>query len=295
MSLIKILWLKAVQQNKKGAFWTLVRVVLRVLSYLYGFAIKIRRFFYKTGILKSYKLPAYVISVGNITSGGTGKTPFVIYLSERLKERKVGILSRGYGRDSRKTYDDEDLELSENVFRKVSPDRLRAGRELIEKEAVKIIILDDGFQHLRIKPDINIVLIDATYPFGNKRLLPAGALREPLSSLKHVDIFVITHADLVSQEQLSALESDLKRYGDKGIIRTIHKPLSLISVNRRVGETLDLSMIQDKNVWEFCGIGNPYQFHKTLNSLCTIKGFSIFSDHYYYSTEDLKVLVQKAK
>ncbi|MFH1231020.1 MAG: tetraacyldisaccharide 4'-kinase [Planctomycetota bacterium] len=289
------LWFRAVQQNQKGFIWSIIRLLIRLLSCFYLVVIKLRLFFYKIGIIIRIKLSAYVISVGNITVGGTGKTPFVMYLSEKLSQKgKVGIISRGYGRSPNHILDDESFTLTDNVVRATNPNRYKAGKELIETLLVKIIILDDGFQHLRLKRDLDMVLIDATNPFGNERVLPAGILREPLSSLKRADIFVITHTDLVISEQLSELESKLSRYNKK-IIKTIHKPHYLVLINQTPNKIVEISEIKNKNVWGFCGIGNPYQFHKTLNLLCNVKGFSIFPDHYYYSANDLSIIFNKVK
>jgi tetraacyldisaccharide 4'-kinase len=240
--------------------------------------------------------------------GGTGKTPFVLYLAERLsKGSKVGILARGYGRKSKISLnpplskgetggfinDDEGFSLPNGVIRSASPDRVSAGQKLIKEQGVQTIILDDGFQHLSLKRDVDIVLIDATNPFGRGRLMPAGVLREPLASLNRADIFVLTHVDLVTPEQLNALEQKLKRYNKK-IVKAIHKPQYLVDM-AQPGKTIDLSEIKGKNIWEFCGIGNPFQFHKTLNAFCTIKGLSVFPDHYYYSQPDLQTMFLKAR
>ncbi|MEK7309930.1 MAG: tetraacyldisaccharide 4'-kinase, partial [Planctomycetota bacterium] len=269
----------AVHQNPKGFFWWEVRLLLRMLSFFYYIGIKLRLCLYWVGIFRARKLPAYVISVGNLTVGGTGKTPFVLYLAERLsKSNKVGILARGYGSDAKVSEDDENMALPANVIRATNPDRVSAGEKLIKEQGVQTIILDDGFQHLALRRDVDIVLIDATNPFGKGRLMPAGILREPQASLKRADIFVLTHVDLVTPEQLNALEQKLRKYNKK-IVNAIHKPQYLVDM-ARPDKTIDLSAIKDKNIWEFCGIGNPFQFHKTLNALCNIKGLSVFPDHY---------------
>ena len=312
MKFIRQVWFMAVHQNPKGFFWWEVRLVLRALSFFYYIGIKLRGLLYWMGIFRSRKLPAKVISVGNLTVGGTGKTPFVLYLAEKLsKGSKVGVLSRGYGAGSKAMEDDENMALPENVVRATNPDRFSAGQKLIKEQGVQTIILDDGFQHLSLKRDVDIVLIDATNPFGKGRLMPAGILREPLASLNRADIFVLTHVDLVTPEQLNALEQKLKRYNKK-IVKAIHKPQYLVSISpspqssplegegRERGDSLsgsriELSEIKGKNIWEFCGIGNPFQFHKTLTALCTVKGLSVFPDHYYYSQPDLQTMFLKAR
>src|SRR3989339_150438 len=326
MKFIRQVWFMAVHQNPKGFFWWEVRLVLRALSFFYYIGIKLRGLLYWMGIFRSRKLPAKVISVGNLTVGGTGKTPFVLYLAEKLsKSCKVGILARGYGRKSKIPLnpplskgetggfinDDEDITLSNSVIRVANPDRVSAGEKLIKEQGVQTIILDDWFQHLALRRDVDIVLIDATNPFGKGRLMPAGILREPLASLNRADIFVLTHVDLVTPEQLNALEQKLKRYNKK-IVKAIHKPQYLVSIppspqssplegeGRERGDSLsgsriELSEIKGKNIWEFCGIGNPFQFHKTLTALCTVKGLSVFPDHYYYSQPDLQTMFLKAR
>ncbi|MBI5779485.1 MAG: tetraacyldisaccharide 4'-kinase [Planctomycetes bacterium] len=294
MKFIRQIWFRAVHQNPKGFFWWQVRGVLRLMSFFYYIGIKLRLFLYWIGIFRSRKLVARVISVGNLTVGGTGKTPFVLYLAEKLsKGSKVGILTRGYGAGSKSTEDDENMALPANVIRATNPDRVSSGEKLIKEQGVQTIILDDGFQHLSLKRDVDIVLIDATNPFGKGRLMPAGILREPLAALKRADIFVITHADLVTPEQLNVLEQKLKRYNKK-MVKAIHKPQYLVDM-AQPDKTIDLAEIKGQNIWEFCGIGNPFQFHKTLNALCMVKGLSIFPDHYYYSQPDLQAMFLKAK
>ena len=248
MKFIRQVWFMAVHQNPKGLFWWEVRFVLRALSFFYYIGIKLRGLLYWMGIFRSRKLPAKVISVGNLTVGGTGKTPFVLYLAEKLsKGSKVGVLSRGYGAGSKAMEDDENMALPENVVRATNPDRFSAGQKLIKEQGVQTIILDDGFQHLSLKRDVDIVLIDATNPFGKGRLMPAGILREPLASLNRADIFVLTHVDLVTPEQLNALEQKLKRYNKK-IVKAIHKPQYLVDM-AQPDKTIDLSEIKGKTVW----------------------------------------------
>jgi tetraacyldisaccharide 4'-kinase len=296
MTLFKGLWFLAVQQRQKGFFWVIFRFFLRILSLFYFIITKLHSLFYRLGIIRTQKLPCYVISIGNITAGGTGKTPFVLYLAEKLLNcgyGKIGILSRGYGRKYSESIDDEAFPLQDNIIRIASPDRFSAGIMLINNEEVKTIILDDGFQHLILKRDLDIVLIDATNPFGTGWLLPFGILREPVSSLARADIIVITHSDLVIAEQLSRLEFKLSRYNKK-TIKAIHKPQCLVLISQP-DKITDLSEIKNKAVWEFCGLGNPYQFHRTVSSLCNIKGLTIFPDHHYYSQQDIDIIFERGK
>ena len=219
---MKSLWYKAVVEER-GGLYVLARMFFVFLSLFYRLAIALRRLVYRLGIVKPVQLPCKVISVGNIAVGGTGKTPLVIYLAKLLSEsgKRVGILARGYGKLAGGK-DDEDLFGDiPNVIRIAQPDRLKAAQELI-KQGVDVIILDDGFQHWRIKRDLDIVVIDSVNPFGkpagspanrgNKRLFPAGQLREPLSQLKRADMFVLTHCDFAVPDKLSWLEQFLKSF-----------------------------------------------------------------------------------
>ncbi len=189
---------------------------LFVISLLYGGVVKLREFFYKKKMLKSERLPCKVISVGNVTVGGTGKTPMTIYVAELLNRLgyKVAILSRGYKGGAEKTggivsdgrtifmepdmSGDEPFMLAaklKNTPVIVGKNRFEAGMLAIKKFKPDIIVLDDAFQHLKLVRDINLVLSDCRRPFGNTHMLPRGTLREPLSALLRGDAFILTRSD----------------------------------------------------------------------------------------------------
>jgi len=302
-----------VQLRRKGWLFSLFRIFCHVLTLIYSIIANLRLLLYGLRLIPARQLPAYVISIGNITVGGTGKTPFVLFLAEKIAKKgdKVGIISRGYGSSGKPAgspanrgkndikskfsiNDDEEFPLPANVIRYLGADRYSAGMKLCEVDGVKTIILDDGFQHLKLKRDLNIVLIDATNPFGSGFLLPAGSLREPLWALRRADIFVITHADLTDDKRMEFLEARLNSYRKK-IVKTIHKPQHLVAINRQAGAVVDLSEVKNRSVWEFCGIGNPYQFHKTLGLFCNVKGMSVFLDHHYYTKTDMNYVFLQAK
>src|SRR5579863_9300720 len=236
---------------------------------------------YKRGWLATRRLNRPVVSVGNLSVGGTGKTPFVAFLAERLTARslKPGILTRGYGRrssaaliaidpgagrapDPREVGDEPALlarKLPE-VPIVVGADRYRAGLMAEDKFKVDVHVLDDGFQHFALARDVDIVLLDATQKLSDRELLPAGRLREPLSALKRAHIVIITRTELARpellEEQVRQINPEVK------IFRCATKLLALRDVAS--GELVSLSAIRDMPVHVVCGIGNPTAFFANL-------------------------------
>jgi tetraacyldisaccharide 4'-kinase len=273
------------------------------LSKIYGFVVKTRIFFYKKGILKSVRLPVPVISVGNITMGGTGKTPVVEYIARYLqkKGKRVAILSRGYAANIRQ----ENSSLTKNVcndeyllFRGNIPniphllnkDRVKSGLEAIRHFQAEYLLLDDGFQHLRLTRDLNIVTIDALNPFGYEYVVPRGMLREPLEELRRADMIMLTHADQCSHDKIKGVIDRLHKIaGHVPIVETVHKPICLESLNG--AETMDVTWLYGKRVFAFCAIGNPVSFRKSIERLGgELLGFSIFPDHHVYTPSELREL-----
>ncbi|MBM4055692.1 MAG: tetraacyldisaccharide 4'-kinase [Planctomycetes bacterium] len=268
---------------------------------------KTRIFFYTTGILKKHRLPVPVISVGNITTGGTGKTPVVEYLAKYIgkKGKKVVIISRGYaskleqkkGTGKNERCNDEFLLFQENIpgiANILGKDRVKSGWEAVNRHRAAYLLLDDGFQHLRLARNLNIVLIDALEPFGYEHVLPRGLLREPLHGLRRADIFLLTHTDQISEEKK---ENIVHRLHDINrnipIIESIHKPVCLESENDET--SLDITWLKGKKVFAFCAIGNPLSFRKSLESLgAVLLGFHEFPDHHAYTPSDIKALNDEA-
>jgi tetraacyldisaccharide 4'-kinase len=280
---------------------------------LYRLGCAIRLFLYRWGICKQKRLKAKVISVGNITVGGTGKTPLVIYLAEKLKERNknVAILSRGYKRKNKKMLEltqktrgefgwedvgDEPYLISRrlaDVPIMVSKQRDISGQCAIEKYGTDILILDDGFQHLRLFRNLDIVVIDAINPFGNGRLLPAGMLREPLSSLKRADVFILTKTDQASN--IDGLINILKKYNPHApIVESIYQICSIEKLSDRT--SVELKDVEDKKALVFSGIGNPLSFENSLRALkIQILKHQRFRDHFPYRKKDILYLKDEAK
>ncbi len=274
-------------------------ILLWPLSVLYGFAIRVRNFCYDKGLCKSYTVDCKVISVGNVTVGGTGKTPTVQYLFEKLSSlgKRVAILSRGYGRttkggvlvsDGEKIWctareaGDAPFLLALSCFGAivaVDEDRIRMARKIVAKYSPDVIILDDAFQHRRIRRDLDIVMIRSGKPFGNGFLLPAGPLREPLQSLRRSHLILASGKDdsvkkITAKERIPVVNFHYK-------VRDIRNKHGYVSATELSG----------KDIIAFCGIANPTSFLQTLaNFHVNILDFATFQDHHRYTEKDLMQL-----
>ena len=284
----------------KGPQGVFFRGCLFVLSLVYGLAVVILAGFQRIARLR---LGAKVISVGNITLGGTGKTTLVEYLSAKLTAQgyKVAVLSRGYKRDPRRIgasgLGDEPMMLQENLpLSKVVVDknRIRAAHKAIRDYACDTLILDDGLQQWRIFKDLEIITIDTGNPFGNCRMLPAGFLREPLGALKRADIFVLTQ--VYSGQVLDVLTAKLKRINSSALIVESRHELKRISRLDQAGEFQNVGFFKDKPVAIFSGIGNPDGFGDCVRGLGSkvVKTYK-FPDHHDYTQADILRIVQEAK
>jgi len=262
-----------------------------------------RNILYNVNIFRKYKINAKVISVGNITWGGTGKTPVVAFIADILakKNHRVSILIRGYGNDESELLP----KLTSNVPVFVGKDRVARGFEAIESNLSDTILLDDGFQYVRLRRDLDIVCVDAVKPFGNGWVIPAGTLREGLSSLKRADIFLITKADLVSKkDKLEKLERKLRSINPGAIIaKAIHRPLCFYRlINEENGpfpprrsfaatyevEKVNIRELQNREFALVSAIGSPECFEKTILRLgLKINKHFVFRDHHGYIKEDI--------
>jgi len=288
----------------------LVRALFWPASVLFGGLVRVRARAYRRGILKQKRLKGVVISVGNLTVGGTGKTPMVMWLAERLhaKGKSVGILIRGYrgrmepgegaatsGRTSsprsRLTSDEVWLleqRLSEKVHIGVGPKRHTRGVQL-EKAGVEWFILDDGFQHLQLARDMDIVLIDSTDPFGGG-LLPAGRLREPPSALARADLIVITRT-----ERSPAIETVVRRYTPAPVFYATTYLEGIRALEASRAEEATPAWL-GKKVFAFCGIGNPSAFFDNVRHWgMELAGRMAFRDHYRFTQYDADQIERRAK
>ncbi|NOX97231.1 MAG: tetraacyldisaccharide 4'-kinase [Nitrospirae bacterium] len=309
--------LEVTEGEGKGFLLSLLRLGLTVLSGIYGFLLKLRSCLYRCRLLKKKKLPGYTISVGNITVGGTGKTPAVAMLVEKLQQRKhkVVILSRGYKRVPRsrapgemgvvsrgknilmevREAGDEPYLLAKNlpgIAVLVGKDRISSGNYALTNFAVDTLVLDDGYQYWPLTRDLDIVVIDSANPFGNGYLLPRGRLREPLESLERGDLFLLTRADQAGD--LKGLREKLKKIkpGAK-IVETVHNPDCLIDL--KTGDSRELTGLSGKKVLALSSIGRPESFEKTLAGLgALLVGKRRFPDHHWYREAELREVGEEA-
>lgn len=289
-----------------------VTIALAPLSLAYGAAVKIRSALYRKGIFKTHRVSVPVISVGNITTGGTGKTPLVEWIARRLADDgyRVCVLTRGYRRsnpaqrvvvsDGEKILvqvehsGDEALMLARSLVGKAAvvcyADRVAGANWAIENLKADAIILDDGFQHVRLARDLDIVTVDATNPWGNGRLLPSGILREPISSLSRAGGIVITrandHEHLI--EQISRVTS--------APIYTSSTVIKRITALDSLEEEINRETILNQTVAAFSGLGNPTVFFKQLrDETFDVRYAEAFRDHHQYSQSDIARVTQQAK
>ncbi len=288
-----------VSGQTKGVPASCLRLALGVASIGYGLAMRLREALFRRGWKSVHRAAVPVISLGNVTTGGTGKTPLVVMVCQLLLETglRPGIVSRGY-RAVDGGANDEKLVLNllcPGVPHEQNPDRAAAADSLTLTDGVDAIVMDDGFQHRRLHRDLDIVLIDATNPFGYGYLLPRGLLREPLSSLRRADVAIITRADLVDERVLAEIERSITvaapQLADR-ILRVVFQPTSLRSPD---GRSMALSEAATRPAYLMAGIGNPDAFQTTaVKAGMRVAGTSWFPDHHHYSDEDLKQVRQKA-
>lgn len=286
-------------------------LLLPPLSALYKLAVRSRLAAYRNGLLTTSKLGVPVISVGNITVGGTGKTPLVEFICHTLvrEGRRVCVLTRGYGRNDPKnrvvvsdgrfihaTVDeagDEALLLAQNLLGKAAvvsdSNRTAAGVWAMNELAADVFVLDDGFQHLQLARDLNVVTIDASDPWGGNRLLPYGRLREPLAGLDRADCAVITR---VEPDQYVSVIAEIRKMMKGKPVFTSH--MCVKGVRTLTGQATSLTSLPQP-VAAFCGVGNPNSFFRQLNR----DGIQLvlaeaFPDHHSYTQAELSSLSQRA-
>ncbi len=269
---------------------SLVSLLLLPLSAVFLLISFIRKTLYQFNFLKSFKLKIPVIVVGNITSGGTGKTPLIIYLANELKKNgyRPGIISRGYGSKTEGVMEvsqksdvaeagDEPMLIQKHthlpVF--VSKDRVLAAKALVKKYAkTDVILSDDGIQHYRLRRDLEVLVIDGTRKFGNGYLLPAGPLREFRSKLKTVDAIVCNHKKVIDGSYLMKYKGHLL-------------------INLKTNKKIHLNNLSLKNIHAIAGIGNPDRFFDYLKTYNILFSSSVFQDHYKFSKKDFRDMNDK--
>ncbi|AGB42294.1 tetraacyldisaccharide 4''-kinase [Halobacteroides halobius DSM 5150] len=299
--------LEVITGQKRSIKDKVVLVLLTGLAWVYQGIVWTRKKAYDWGIKKSTKLSVPVISVGNITVGGTGKTPVVKMLARRLEKNNYQsvIINRGYkgqlekelgivtdGEEillSAQKAGDEAYMLASSLFSTpvlIGKERSKAGKLALEEFSPDFIILDDAFQHWQVKRDYDLVVVDATNPFANGYLLPRGRLREPVTSLQRANCLLLTKADQITPEKLKKIKKCLRRFNPQAlIITTRHKPTYLRNIGKQEYKQLDL---EGEKVLAVSGIGNPQAFEETLRNLgAQVVDKFRFIDHHTYTKDQI--------
>ena len=294
-------------------------LALAPLGMVYGAVTRARLRLYRAGLLKTENVGAPVVSVGNLTAGGTGKTPLVEWAARALAREglRACVLTRGYGRadESRRVVasdgarvlaevaecGDEPRLLAERLLGAASVvcdrDRVAAARWAREALGAEVFVLDDGFQHLRIARDLDIVTLDATEPWGGGHLLPRGRLREPVSGLARADCVVITRAELAAD--LEGLRAEVARVsgGRAAVFTSRARALSLMPLSGYDGTVADYKseLVPMEAAGAFCAVGNPNAFFENLRrhgfELCYTRAFN---DHHAYTQADVESVSRAA-
>ena len=270
----------------------LQRAGLWTLSLGYRLGVALRHEAFDRGWRNVHHAAVPVVSVGNLTVGGTGKTPCVEFVARFYRQLglRVTLLSRGYG--SAAGQNDEALVLEENlpdVPHLQGSDRAALATTAVEELECDILVLDDGFQHRRLHRDLDIVLIDATSPWGYGFLLPRGLLREPIGGLKRAHVAILTRCDLVFPEVVRSLRETLTRMQPSlPIVESTHQPARWYNASRRIAA---LEALKDRPIAGFCGLGNPEAFRQTLLKLGqNILAWRTYPDHHWYTRHDVEEL-----
>ncbi len=285
-------YLAVLSGRKKGLVASLFKLFLFFLSFFYWIGHGLRRACYAIGIFRRVKLPVPVVSVGNLTAGGSGKTPLVEHLARWFSSHRfrVAILARGYGKIAG-SKDDESLAFEfENVLRLTGADRVANAKIAVEDFRADVILLDDGFQHFRIQRDLDILVVDSTNPFAGGRLIPRGLLRESASSASRSNVVVLTRTDQVTRPIVEALRDQMTVMSNgKPVLESVHRPVAVRSLWNK--KRYECDWLRGKSVYAFCGLGNPDAFRRTLTALgANVVKFRSFPDHHRYGEADLRLL-----
>jgi tetraacyldisaccharide 4'-kinase len=318
---VRSAWFDVVSGARTGGGASAVRAVLGALSVPFGAAAAGRRWLYEKGALRQKRASIPVISIGNITVGGTGKTPLVEYLARGLRERgrRPAVIMRGYGA-GRAGSCDEAVVLRRNLGPGVpvieDPNRFRGCETAAGEHAADVAVLDDGFQHIGLHRDLDVVAVDATSPFGFGRLFPAGCLRESPEALARADVVVITRSDIPPADEVEALTSRVEELaagqsGDALVVTAVFAPSRVTAFKGDAQDEQDtqdhhpvypvhprsqpLESLKGARVAAFCGIGNPCAFGTTIRRLGAELVFARrFPDHHPFTAGELADIARAA-
>lgn len=315
-------YLYTLVHNQQHSRWDrLILLFLELFSWIYGIGVVATLFLYRVGLLRQFQLPCLVISLGNITVGGTGKTPTAQKLAALIRDMgyRVAILNRGYRAgwqgnigivsDGRKIYmtvneaGDEAYLLAKNVPGAsvvIGKNRSQTGEFAFDKLKADVLILDDGYQHWPLYRDLDILLIDALNRFGNGFLLPRGTLREPLINLNRAHAFLLTKVDQSADGASESIRDVLEKYNEKALImESIHSPQCFMEIQEWYrgtrGSSVPLDEVKDKKVLSFCAIGNPSSFEQTIKDIgvAVVEGVR-YPDHHNYTMLEMQQVTDLA-
>ena len=287
-----------VSRRRRGYLAAAARGSLRVAETVYAAAVRWRNRRYDRGRATVHRVDAAVLSVGNLTLGGTGKTPMVEYLARWFGRRgvHVALVSRGYGAAADGP-NDEARELAQKlpgVPHEQRADRVAAAQAAIARYASELLILDDGFQHRRLARDLDLVMLDATEPFGHGHVFPRGLLREPVTGLARAHVVALSRGDLVDAARREEIRRSVACFAPAAAwVETAHAPRCLLSAS---GRERPCDWLRDRSVAAFCGLGNPTAFRRLLEKLgAKLVGFRPLPDHHRYTTGDAAQLAAWAR
>lgn len=311
---------KLVHGEEPGILAVFLLGLLRMFSTIYKMGVCLTLYLYKYGILQQHRLDCQVISLGNITVGGTGKTPTAQRLATIIQQMgyRVVILNRGYRAgwagqvglvsDGHKIYmtvteaGDEAYLLAKSlpgVPVVIGKNRISTGQYAVEQLKADVVILDDGYQHWQLARDLDIVLIDALNMFGNNFLLPRGTLREPLSNLSRAQAFLLTKVDQSNEYAKDLIHGTLARYNDKAlVVESIHQPKCFVEIEEwyKGLRTTDVALetIRNQKVVALSAIGNPSSFEQTILDIGVAEVFGVrYADHHDYTMAEMQEIMQR--
>ncbi len=289
-------WMDIISGQRAGLAAYGLRAGLSILEPFYAAAMALRNYAFDRGWKAQTRVPATVISVGNLTAGGTGKTPTVAWVVRTLQSLGAtpAIISRGYKGDG--GTNDEKLVLDQlvpGVLHRLNPDRVAAALDLAalsESERPNALVLDDAFQHRRIARHFDLVLIDCLNPWGYGHLLPRGLLREPLRSLRRASCVLVTRSDQVDEVTRQGILEAIQRWTSAPVLMSRFQPTRFINAR---GETRSLNELLPLRAAAFCGIGNPAGFRRTLTGsgiAIPDDRFRTYTDHHAYPLPDIELI-----
>ena len=311
---------KLVHGEEPGILAVFLLGLLRIFSLIYGWGVRSKLYLYKYGVLKQHQLNCQVISLGNITVGGTGKTPTAQRLATIIRDMgyRVVILNRGYRAgwdgqvglvsDGNKIYmtvteaGDEAYLLAKSlpgIPVVIGKNRIITGEYAVNQLKADVIILDDGYQHWQLARDLDIVLIDALNMFGNNFLLPRGTLREPLSNLGRAQAFLLTKVDQSNDDARDMIHNTLSRYNEKAlVVESIHQPKCFVEIEEwykglRI-TNVALETIRNQKVMALSAIGNPSSFEQTILDIGVAEVCGVrYADHHDYTMAEMQEIMQR--